>query len=172
MFSLCIEDYICRELHLDEQKTALDFVRYLRDNHLVFYRDTCDCWKDKVYYWVKLGEECVCFIAIKDPDEKYNHWTVWSEDIGARWLEQYPVTDEVKETAWKHIDHCGHCGSCGGGRVKTIFGKEFHDVCGCTFRIDNPGMGELAFLKTMVEIRIQEIKSAVQYSNSISEKEW
>ena len=162
MIPLDIEDHICRELHLDEQKTALEFVRYLKENRLIFYRDICDCWKDKIYYWVKWNEECVCFIAIKYPDEKNNRWTVWSEDIGTKWLEEYPVSEEVKKTAWEHIDHCGHCGSCGGGRTKVIFGKEFRDVCGCTFRIDNPGLEDLAFLKTMADIRIKELKSRQQ----------
>ena len=72
-------------------------------------------------------------------------------------MEETSVDDEVKELAWKYVDHCGHCGSCGGGRHKVIFGKEFDEVCGCTFRIDNPKEEDLKFLKTMVEIRVKEI---------------
>ena len=30
----------------------------------------CDCWKDKIYYWVKFNDECVYFIAITGPDDK------------------------------------------------------------------------------------------------------
>ena len=159
MIKPSIEEYICMELLLDEQEVALDFISFLKDNNLTFYKDNCDCWKNKIYYWVKLDDECVCFIAIKDPDEKDNNWTVWSDDMGSEWLEQCPVENKVKEIAWKYIDHCGHCGSCGGGRHKVIFGKEFDNVCGCTFRIDNPTSDDLFFLKKMVEIRIKEIKS-------------
>ena len=157
MIQPSIEDYIGRELLLDEQEVALEFICFLKDNHLSFYKDNCDCWKNKIYYWVKSGDECVCFIAIKDPDEKENHWTVWSDDMGVKWLAQYPVDDHIKEIAWKHIGHCGHCGSCGGGRRKVVFGKEFDDVCGCTFRIDNPTRDDLGFLKIMAEIRMKEI---------------
>ena len=157
MSNLSIKDYICKELTLTEQQIALDFIGYLEGKNLTFYKDNCVCWKDKIYYWVQLGEKCVCFIAIKDPDEPENHWTVWSDDIGSEWLEKYPVDAKTKERAYKHVDHCGHCGSCGGGRHKVIFGKEFDDVCGCTFRVDNPTFADLAFLKTMVEIRIKEI---------------
>lgn len=159
MVELNIEDYICKELSLDEQKIALDFIGFLKDKNLTFHKDNCDCWKDKIYYWVKLGNECVCFIAIKDPDKKDNHWTIWSDDMGSEWPEKYPVDNEIKETAWRHIDHCGHCGSCSGGRYKVIFGKTFDNVCGCTFRIDNPKPDDLKFLKKMVEIRIKEIQS-------------
>lgn len=121
--------------------------------------DTGVCWKEKIYYWVMLKDKCVCFIEIKDPEEKENSWTVWSDDMGSDFLESYPANGEMKQIAWSHIDHCGHCGSCLGGRHKIVFGKEFNDVCGCTFRVDNPRTDDLDFLKTMVDIRIKEITS-------------
>lgn len=159
MQELTIEDYIYKELSSEEQKVAIEFVRFLKENHLDFYKDNCEYWKEKIYYWVKSGEECICFISIKNPDEKSNHWTVWSADMGSEWLEDTMVDDEIKEFAWKYVDHCGHCGSCGGGRHKVIFGKAFDDVCGCTFRIDNPKQEDLKFLKTMEEIRLKEIQN-------------
>lgn len=78
--------------------------------------------------------------------------------MGSQWLENYPNDNEFKEVVWKHVDHCGHCGACNGGRNKTIFGKEFNDVLGCTFRIDNPSQDDLFFMKEMIDIRIQEIE--------------
>ena len=155
---LDIKEYVYKELSSAEQEIALDFICYLEENNLAFYKDNCDCWRDKIYYWVKYGDKCVCFIAIKDPDEPDNHFTFWSDDMDSRWLENYPVGDDVKETAWRHVDHCGHCGSCKGGHHKVIFGKEFHDVCGCTFRVDNPTADDLPFLKKIVEIRIKELQ--------------
>ncbi len=157
MVDFGIEYYIQRELLLDEQEVALEFVRFLKENRLSFYKDSGACWKDKIYYWVKQDEACVCFIAIKNPDEESNHWTVWSDDMGSEWLEKDIDNAEVKEFAWKYVDYCIQCGSCGGGRHKVIFGKDFNDVCGCTFRIDNPKNEDLLFLKKMVEIRMKEI---------------
>lgn len=158
MIELTIEDYIYRELSMDEQIIAIDFVSFLKDNRLSFYKDNGVYWKDKIYYWVKLDNECVCFIAIKDPDEK-NHWTVWSADMASQWLEKDCVDSNIKETAWKYVDHCKCCGSCGGGKHKIIFGKEFNDVCGCTFRIDNPKREDISFLREMVKIRMKEIRN-------------
>ena len=157
MTELTIEYHIQRELSPEEQKVAMEFVRFLKEQHLTFYKDNGAYWKDKIYYWVKLEDACVCFIAIKNPDEESNHWTVWSDDMGSNSLENESVSDEVREAAWKYVDHCCHCGSCGGGRHKVIFGKEFDDVCGCTFRIDNPKNEDLPFLKKMVDIRMKEI---------------
>ncbi|MDE5749038.1 MAG: hypothetical protein K2I21_15880 [Acetatifactor sp.] len=155
-----IEDYIISELPPDDQPIALDFVGYLRDNNMEFVRDNGECWKDKIYYWVMYQTKCVCFIAINDPDEEANRWTVWSGDMDSTFLADYPVSNEIKELAWSHVDECGNCGSCSGGRRKTIFGRKFDKVCGCTFRIDNPGTQELLFLKKMVEIGKCEITKA------------
>lgn len=151
-----IKDCIFGELSADDRDIVLDFVNYLEEKRLTFYKDNCECWKDKIYYWVKCGDKCVCFIAINDPDEKENRWTVWSDDMELP--EEYLVSNNIKESAWWHIDHCGNCGSCGGGRRKEVFGKIFENVCGCTFRVDNPDHNDLIFLKVMVDIGIKEVR--------------
>ena len=89
-----IETYIEENLSGEAKRTALELVEFLRDNELTFSKDTCDCWRDKIYYWVKLGDECVCFIAIKDPDEPDNLWTIWSDDSSA--YENASVSDELQ----------------------------------------------------------------------------
>ena len=137
----------------DAKRTALEFVQYLHGQGLSFYKDTGACWKDKRYYWVTKNDECVCFIAIKDPDEPQNQWTVWSDESIA--YEDAEVCDKIKQIGWNYIDFCGKCGSCSGGKDKMIFGKRFQRVCGCTFRVDNAGYDDLDFLKTMVDIRIR-----------------
>lgn len=143
----------------DEQKHANAFVRYLLDLHLHFHRDTSPCWRDKRYWWVMDGRDCVCFIAIADPDEPGNRFTVWSDDMGDEALNA-AVNDRVRTLAWQHVDHCGRCGSCGGGRHKVIFGRTFDDVCGCTFRVDNPDADDLLFLEEIVRLRIIEIRKS------------
>ena len=153
MCELTIEEYIIRELSLEEQKVAIEFVHFLKEQQLEFYKDNSAYWKDKIYYWVKQGNECVCFISIKNPEENNNQWTVWSADMDSALLQDDSSDSKVKELAWKYVDHCGHCGSCSGGKQKIIFGREFDDVCGCTFRVDNPKQEDLVFLKKMVELR-------------------
>ena len=91
-----IRNYIYEKLSLDEQKVALDFISYLEETNMSFSKDNCDYWKDKIYYWVKLSDKCVCFIAIQDPDEKENHWTVWSDDMSSEWFEDFLIKDEIK----------------------------------------------------------------------------
>lgn len=151
-----IEDFINQELSLDDQKIALAFVDFLHTNEMKFIKDI-GYWKDKIYYYVKFNDKPICFIVINDPDEKENRWTVWSDDMNSEWLEDNEITNEMSEIAWKCIDFCGNCGSCSGGKHKLIFGKEFDNVCGCTFKIDNPSADVLPFIKLMVQIRKKEI---------------
>lgn len=149
-----IEDYIREKLMGETQATALEFVEFLRSNDVEFYRDSTSCWKDKIYYWLKYKDECVAFIAIEDPDEPDISWTVWSNDCQV--FAEDILEEEIKRIAWKHIDFCRRCGSCSGGKSKKIFGKEFAGVCGCTFRVDNPQLRDLPFLKKMVELGMLE----------------
>lgn len=158
-----IKDYIEELLQGEYRKTAIDIVNHLSSYNLTFYKDNSDCWKDKVYYHVKYGSECICFIAIKDCDEPNNLWTIWSDSSSA--YEDSSVSDEIKNVGWKYVDYCGNCGSCGGGKTKVIFGKSFKRVCGCTFRIDNATQKDLQFLKMMIDLRMKEILNSTALHN-------
>ena len=141
-----IEDYIKENLSGDDCILALEYAAFLREKRFQFVKDEGACWKDKIYYWVKYNDTCVCFVAIMDPDEKESRWTVWSDDINSDLLDESSVTDDLKQIAWEHVDYCGSCDSCGGGRHKEIFGKVFDDVCGCIFRFENPTENDLNFI--------------------------
>lgn len=99
------------------QKTASSFIAYLRAGNLTFYKDNSAYWKDKIYYWVQRNEECVCFIAIKAPDDPHHLWTVWPDDRKA--YEDASVAEEIKKFAWRHIDYRGHCGFSGRRKTKS-----------------------------------------------------
>ena len=105
MTELSIKDYIRNGLFFEAQSVALDFVSFLEEKGVDFYKDNCDCWKDKIYYQCKFNNCCVCFISIKDPDEPQDLWTVWSDDIKSEWLDKCDVDDEIKKLAWKYVDN-------------------------------------------------------------------
>ena len=150
-----IEREISENLTGEMRETALKFTAFLKSHGLMFHRDRSGDWAEKIYYWVRSDKNCVCFIAVKDPDEPENSWTVWSDDSAAY---EAPLGDaETSEIGLKYVKRCEKCGACGGGRVKTVFGKRISGVCMCTFRVDNADLNGLPFLKTMVELRLNEI---------------
>lgn len=150
-----IEREISKNLTGEMRETALKFTAFLKSHGLMFHRDRSGDWAEKIYYWVRSDKNCVCFIAVKDPDEPENTWTVWSDDSAAY---EAPLGDaETSKIGLKYVNRCEKCGACGGGRVKTVFGKRISGVCMCTFRVDNADLNGLPFLKTMVELRLNEI---------------
>lgn len=150
-----IEREISKNLTGEMRETALKFTAFLKSHGLMFHRDRSGDWAEKIYYWARSDKNCVCFIAVKDPDEPENAWTVWSDDSAAY---EAPLGDaETSGIGLKYVNRCEKCGACGGGRVKTVFGKRISGVCMCTFRVDNADLNGLPFLKTMVELRLNEI---------------
>ena len=150
-----IEREISKNLTGEMRETALKFTAFLKSHGLMFHRDRSGDWAEKIYYWARSDKNCVCFIAVKDPDEPENAWTVWSDDSAAY---EAPLGDaETSEIGLKYVNRCEKCGACGGERVKTVFGKRTSGVCMCTFRVDNADLNGLPFLKTMVELRLNEI---------------
>jgi len=152
-----IENFICEVLTGDAQKNALEFVAYLRANEMLFERGK-GYWENKLYWLIKYKNEYVCFILINAPDEKPDLWTIWSDDSDSNWFEDFPLDEHMKEIAWKNVDFCVNCGgNCSPGKRKTIFGKEFNNVCRTTMKFTNPDVEELEFMKKMVVIRKYDI---------------
>ena len=155
-----IENFINEVLTGDAQKNALDFITYLRASEMLFEKGK-GYWEDKLYWLIKHKNEYVCFILVNSSEDKTEPegWTIWSDDSGSNWFENYPLDGHMKEIAWKNVDICGNCGGCNtpGGSRKTVFGKEFNNVCRTTMRFTNPDAEALECLKKIVEIRKNDI---------------
>ncbi len=145
---------------LKTQKNVLDFVNYLKANEMQFERGK-GYWEDKLYWIIKYKDEYVCFILINGfgSEEKFAPWTIWTDDSDSRCFSDFPLDESSKEFAWKNIDFCGNCGGCDnpGGSRKTIFGKEFDNVCITTMRFINPDTIEVECVKNLVKIRKNDI---------------
>ena len=152
MNELTIRYYIKRELKKEDQRVALEYVKFIEESNLEIRKDNGAFWRNKIYYWILHKNECVAFIAIKDPEEPDTDWTVFSDDIKEEYLLEEYVTKEEKEIAFKHIDGC----RCGGG-PKKIFGEDVEWLCGTNFRFNTPTMEELPFMKKMIQLKIMEI---------------
>jgi hypothetical protein len=155
-----IENYIADVLTGDAKKNALEFATYLRASEMQFERGK-GYWEDKLYWLIKYKAEYVCFILINGSEDKTEPegWIIWSDDSDSNCLANFPLGEHMKEIAWKHVDVCGNCGGCDkpGGSRKTIFGKEFNNVCRTAMRFINPDVEALECAKKMVELRKNDI---------------
>lgn len=159
-----IEVFIGEVLAGDAQKHALSFTAYLRAQDMQFVRGA-GYWEDKRYWKIKNKDEYICFIlvngygSVRHQDEPEG-WIIWSDDSGkVDWFADSPLDEHIEETAWANVDFCGHCGgSCDGGFHKTIFGREFDNVCNTTFRFDNPNTEAVECAKRLVALRNNNIQ--------------
>ena len=152
-----IESLIGEALTGDAQKYALDFVAYLRANGMLFEKGE-GYWEGKLYWYVKYKNQSVCYLFINPDEENLKPWTIWSDDSGSNCFEDAPLNGQLKETVWKNVDFCGNCGGdCSPGTRKTIFGKEFKNVCRSALIFINPDAEALECVKKMVEIRKNDI---------------
>jgi len=155
-----IENTIDEVLTGDTHKNAQEFVSYLRTNEMFFEKGK-GYWEDKPYWMIKYYDEYVCFILInvsKDKTEPEG-WIIWSDDSDSNCYADFPLGEDVKEIIWKNLDFCANCGGCKtpGGSHKTIFGKDFENVCITTVKFINPDGEDLECVKKMVEIRKNDI---------------
>jgi hypothetical protein len=154
-----IEYFINDVLIGDTQKNALEFVAYLRKNEMLFEREK-GYWEDKFYWGIKYKDNFVCFILIGSENKtEPNNWTIWSDDSGSNLIGDCQLDEYIKEILWENVDICGNCGGCDkpGGSHKTIFGKEFNNVCRTAMSFTNPDVATLECMKKMVEIRKNDI---------------
>jgi len=157
-----LEDIIKENLAGDAQENALEFIAYLRDNEIQLEK-IGGYWDGKFYYGASYNGEFVCFILIYSPASAVDStepWVIWSDDSGSKWFADHPLDEKFKEIAWKNAGVCGNktdtaCGGCPsiGGQPKTIFGKNFNNICGTTFCFKNPNGIELECLKKLIDIR-------------------
>ena len=151
-----IENLIGEVLTGDAQKNALEFFAYLRASEMLFEKGK-GYWEDKLYWGIKYRDESICYILINGSEEKAEPWIIWSDDSDSNWFGDFPLDEHMKEIAWENVDVCANCGYCGSGTRKTIFGKEFNNVCRTTMRFINPDVEALECVKKMVEIRKNDI---------------
>ena len=145
-----IEEYIVEFLIGETQMLALDFVTYLRVNEMQFEK-AGGYWEDKLYWCINYNDKSVCYILIEE-----NSWTVWSDDSGDNSYENSTLDERMKEIAWSKVGVCENVNRCFDGcsrSSKSIFGKEFDNVCGTAMKFENPDAETVDCMKKIIKIR-------------------
>jgi hypothetical protein len=152
-----IEYVINEALTGDAQRNALDFAAFLSTNEISHIRPTTGYWADKIYFVCNYKDQSVCYISINEYED--NSWYITGDDSGDSWYENALLDECMKEIAWQNIDICkdyNSCRSCGNpGKMsrKTIFGKEFDNVCPVTIKFTNPDAPTVECMKKVFEAR-------------------
>jgi len=139
-----IKDVINESLTGDTQKNVLDFVAFLQANDLPPAWDGdwwCVDYRGKNLVLVGIDKSGIQFGALFS-----------SCNFGNIHL----VSDEIKETAWAHVQICGHfesggtkCGCNEQPGLVSIFGKEFN-ACKSPLTFINPDAKTLENMKQLI----------------------
>jgi len=125
----------------ETQKNALDFAAFMAANGITTGENhgTIVC-NGKVLAWMHMDGK---------PDLP-GPWTVWPDLIGTV-PDGFDFNDAMKEIAWKNVNICASCGSeCAPGSKKSIFGKDFDNVCGAILAFTDPDAETLKCLERLI----------------------
>jgi len=140
-----IEDKLNEVLSGETLQNALGFMDFLNKNEIT----------QSGQYEMHYRSECVCYIDTRN--EKHS-WIVWTAGNFSTEYKNFPLDNHTKEIAWAHANKCGNCEGtdCKPGKTKTIFGKEFTNICNgaeVDILFKNPDADELAGLMQLMEMR-------------------
>lgn len=148
------EGFITDVLRDDNEmlQNALDFAAYLRANEML---------PGGEHGAIDYKDECLCYMHLDGLNEEPGPWTIWIEggDYSSE-HEDVPMNERMKEIAWAHVNFCVSCG-CGSqpGMHKTIFRKEFDNVCNADMAFYKPDAETLECVKKLLEMRKNEISN-------------
>jgi len=163
------ETHISETLTGNLRENALQFVMFLRKNDIELIRSG-GYWEDTLYWSAMFRGEFVCFFLVgaEEPEQDPNTFVIWSDNNSAGWYENAEIDEYIKETFWQNVDFCGNCGFCGGGTGKSIFSRDFDNVCITTFKFDNPDENAVKCAIKMVELRKNDILGNTDSCNHYS----
>lgn len=143
-----IEDVILDLVNEEHQKTALDFVGYIRSSKMTPAWASTNSWK------VSYKGECLCYIRTAGTAHYHNldegswhvHFAAYSDQVY-----EIPISNEAVKMIWDNVKHCTKCSNCKPPNHLTINGKEFNKVCHQWLTIKNPDFEALECLKKLIE---------------------
>jgi len=140
---LTFEETILKVLSGKAQENALDFAAFLKANNFATGEN---------HGTVTHEGNVIAYIHMDGKDEIPGPWTVWPSVTGTV-PEGFTLDERMKEVAWANVNVCGKCGGeCAPGSTKTVYGKEFDNICGAILQFTNPDAESLQCVKTMLQL--------------------
>ena len=140
-----IEDVINDTLSGGSLTNALDFAAFLRANDMTAVGEHGE---------VSYKDKCLCYMHIDGTAQKPGPWTIWTEGDYSGEHSDAQTDEHTKTIAWANVNFCASCGGdCSPGTRKTIFGRDFDNVCGAAMAFTDPGAEALECVKELMMMR-------------------
>ena len=114
-------------------------------------------YMNKTDGWNHMGEN-ICF-TVTGRNNLWIYVNGPASSVCMSEFDSYPISDELKEFAWAHINQCNHFRTggkqCGCGKQPglsfTVLGRKFDNLCYCALCFGNPDAEKFAKIKKLVE---------------------
>ena len=141
---LTFEEKIMETLNGDTQKNALNFATFLKANNLSTGEN---------HSTIVFNGDVLAWMHMDGKPDLPGPWTIWPDLIGTV-PDGFIFDEKMIEVAWQNINICASCGGgCSPGNKKSIFGKDFDNVCGAILAFTDPGCESLECIKKLMEMR-------------------
>lgn len=149
-----LENAFKNVLNGDTLKNALIFAEFLEAN---------DMTAREAYGEITYKGKSVCYMYLDKTQQMPGPWTIWTEGDYSRERVDVPIDSRTKEIAWANVNICANCG-CGSqpGKRKTIFGREFDNVCNAGMAFYVPDAETIECVKKLLEMRKCDIADTGQ----------
>ena len=144
-------DYIKENLTGDAQQNALNFVRHLTSLGMSFK----DSFNDGRFIY-KGKKVCDTYFGNSNNNPGFPEpWTIWGTGDYSKEIESVLIDDRMKEIAWANADYCCNCDGkyCNNDKRKTIFGREFDNVCVSSMAFTDPDNDTVECMKKLMDMR-------------------
>ena len=137
------EEVIVEVLDGDTQKNALDFAAFLKANGMTTGEN---------HGTVMHEDKVLAYMHMDGKPEMPGPWTIWPNVKGTV-PDGFEFDEAMKSIALNHVNVCGKCGgTCAPGSRKTVYGKEFDNVCGALLAFTDPTPDTLVCVKRLLEL--------------------
>ena len=147
-----VENEIKSILDGDNLKHALDFIAHMTEIGMTLEMDYHPTFK-YMGEWV-----CLLVIIPKNNDQSSMFGICsWPGELDVVESKHFPINDALKDFAHANVKICFNCGGCKdsdypGPLVKTVFGKEYNNVCCNAFHFFNSNDEEMENAKKLMEL--------------------
>jgi len=144
------KDTVNKILIGDTRQNALNFIQHLALLEMTIKLDD-DGGGGRVFF----NGKTVCDIWLRGGTDYPGPWTVWMY-----WTEtkSVPNDERLMEITWANVGNCHNCPGgnnewCRSDKKKTIFGRDFDNVCQAAIAFTDPNAKVVECAKKLMEMR-------------------
>lgn len=161
-----IEDMLTKHFDSNTKQMIFGFLEYCKSTKLSYPWGAGNKWAIK-HKGKRIGDISLRIIDMDNNQIQIenNEWIVYIYmEINSPQFNDFLEKENLKEIVWENVKRCQRClTTCAPGSTKTIFGKEFQNVCVSNTWFKNPNTEALCCIKKILNYYRDSVASGTYY---------